>query len=80
VLWSWVPAPSDTEFHRNVVVTKNLVFVSTDQAVYAIDLVTHKPVWTWPTPGSISLSGDGYLFIVEGASESTGHLHAFKVY
>jgi outer membrane protein assembly factor BamB len=80
VLWSWVPDGSDTGFHRNVVVTRNLAFVSTDKAVYAIDLVSHKPVWSWPTPGSISISGDGYLFIVEGATQSNGHLHAFKVY
>jgi outer membrane protein assembly factor BamB len=80
VLWNWVPNPTDTEFHRNVVVTRNLAFVSTDKAVYAIDLVSHKPVWSWPTPGSISISGDGYLFIAEGAVQSNGRLHAFKVY
>ncbi len=79
ILWSWVPGVSDTEFHRNVVVTKNLAFVSTNAAVYAIDLVTRTPVWSYPVPGSIAISGDGTLVINQGARESTGKLHAFSL-
>ena len=79
VLWSWVPGTDDTAFHRNVVVTKNLAFVSTNRAVYAIDLVTHQPVWSYPAPGMLAVSGSGMLYIVEGAREPTGRLIAINL-
>ena len=79
ILWSWVPPVSDTHFHRNVVVTDNLVFVSTDRAIYAIDLATRQPVWSYPTPGMMAISGGGTLYIVEGAREPTGRLIAIAL-
>ena len=79
VLWSWVPQSPDLGFHRNVVVTDNLVFVSTDRAVYALDLTTHQPVWSYPTPGMLAISGGGTLYIVEGAREPTGRLIAIAL-
>lgn len=79
VLWSWVPPPSDLRFHRNVVVTDNLAFVSTDRAVYAIDLTIRQPVWSYPTPGMLAISGGGTLYIVEGAREPTGRLIAIAL-
>ena len=79
ILWSWVPPVSDVHFHRNVVVTDNLVFVSTDRAIYAIDLVTRQPVWSYPTPGMMAISGGGTLYIVEGAREPTGRLIAIAL-
>ncbi|MGO1068925.1 outer membrane protein assembly factor BamB family protein [Lysobacter sp. CA199] len=79
VLWSWVPGPEDIEFHRNVVVTKNLAFVSTNRAVYAIDLATHQPVWSYPAPGMLAVSGNGMLYIVEGARTTTGRLIAITL-
>lgn len=79
VLWSWVPPPSDTAFHRNIVVTDNLAFVSTNRAVYAIDLKTREPVWSYPVPGMLAISGGGTLYIVEGAREPTGRLIAIAL-
>ena len=79
ILWSWVPQPSDLSFHRNVVVTDNLVFVSTDRAVYAIDLTTRQPVWSYPAPGMLAISSGGTLYIVEGAREPTGRLIAIAL-
>lgn len=79
ILWSWVPGTADTEFHRNVVVTQNLAFVSTNRALYAIDLATHRPVWSSPTPGMVAISGSGIMYVVVGGSESTGQLLAFKL-
>lgn len=79
VLWSWVPQPSDTRFHRNVVVTDNLAFVSTDRAVYAIDLKAREPVWSYPAPGALAISGGGTLYIAEGTRESTGRLIAIDL-
>lgn len=79
VLWSWVPPASDQRFHRNVVVTDNLVFVSTDRAIYALDLATRQPVWSYPTPGMLAISGGGTLYIVEGARQPTGRLIAIAL-
>ena len=79
ILWSWVPQPSDVSFSRNVVVTDNLAFVSTNRAVYAIDLATRQPVWSYPVPGTLAISGGGTLYIVEGASEQTGRLIAIAL-
>ena len=79
VLWSWPGTATDAEFHRNVVVTNNLVFVSTDQAVHAVDLVTHQLVWSYPVPGMLALSASGTLYIVEGAREPTGRLIAIRL-
>lgn len=79
-LWSWVPtlADGDASFHRNVVATDNLVFVSTDRAVYAIDKATRKPVWRYGHPGALTLTRN-HLFIATGATESDGALHAIRV-
>lgn len=69
VLWSWVPGPEDLSFHRNVVVTDNLLFVSTDRAVYAIDLETRRPVWSYPVPGMLAISGGGTLYSWKARSQ-----------
>jgi outer membrane protein assembly factor BamB len=80
VLWSWAPSgQGDVEFHRNVVVTNNLAFVSTDRAVYAVDLVTRQAVWRHDQPGMLALSATGMLYIATGARESDGRLVAIKV-
>ena len=63
-LWSWIPEPTDISFQGNVVLTRNLAFVSTDKALYAIDLVTRQPVWSIPVPGNVAISGEGTLYLV----------------
>jgi len=79
ILWSW-PAPSiEGEFHRNIVVTDNLLFASTNSAVHAIDLQTRRPVWSYPAPGMLAISARKMLYIVEGAREPTGRLIAIKL-
>jgi len=62
VLWSWTPPAGET-FHRNTVVTDNLVFVSTDKAVYAISLSDHTMKWSYPMPGTLTLSSGFMLYI-----------------
>lgn len=80
ILWSWVaPSTEDTSFHRNVVVTKNLLFVSTNAHVYAIDLDSKEPVWSYDEPGMISISDNRILFLAPGFRESDGRLLAFDL-
>ena len=79
VLWSW-PLPSgNASFHRNLVVTRNLVFVSTDANVYAVDLSTHKDVWHYPQPGMLAISGNSVLYVATGATLSDGNLVAIRL-
>jgi len=79
ILWSWTPPAGNTSFHRNTVVTNNLVFVSTDANVYAIDLSTHQAVWQYAKPGMLAISGSSILYIVTGATLSDGNLVAIKL-
>ena len=46
-----------------MLLTQNLVFVSTDNATYAIDRTSHATVWTQPFPGKLTLSANGVLYI-----------------
>jgi len=69
LLWSWVPNETNADPFAtgyppaNVIVTDNLVFVSTTTRVYAVDLSTHAQVWSFPRPGRLALSRNGVLYI-----------------
>jgi outer membrane protein assembly factor BamB len=79
-IWSWAPTGNgDTSFHRNIVVTRNILFASTDRAVYALDLTTKVPVWSYPMPGMLAISADRTLYIATGAQASDGRLVAVKL-
>ncbi len=62
--WSWTPGQAaETSWGGEPVVTNNLIFVSTNLATYAIDMTTHKPVWSYPASGRLALSRSGILYI-----------------
>lgn len=62
--WSWTPPLSgETGFVSPPVVTKNLVFASTNLNTYAIDLRTRKVVWSYPAAGHLAISQNGVLYI-----------------
>jgi outer membrane protein assembly factor BamB len=64
LLWSWIPPLSgETSFFASPVVTKNLVIVSTNLNTYAIDLKSHKVVWSYPAAGYLAISQNGILYI-----------------
>jgi outer membrane protein assembly factor BamB len=64
LLWSWVPPlSSESSFYASPVVTKNLVFVSTNLNTYALDLKSHQVVWSYPAPGYLAISQNGILYI-----------------
>ncbi|GFE84355.1 hypothetical protein GCM10011487_63550 [Steroidobacter agaridevorans] len=80
IVWSWKPeGQGDSSFHRNIVVTRNLLFVSTDVAVYALDLETREVRWRYPQPGMLAISADRTLYIATGATASDGGLVAVKL-
>jgi outer membrane protein assembly factor BamB len=49
--------------------------VSTASTTYALDLTTHRPMWSYPAGGLLALSNQGILFI----ARSNGSLTAIKV-
>jgi hypothetical protein len=67
--WSWTPsettpAPFETGLPPgNIIVTNNLVLVSTQTNVYAIDIATRAKVWSFPRGGRIAISRNGILYI-----------------
>jgi PQQ-like domain/Putative Ig domain len=64
LLWSWVPPQAgDTSFVSEVLLTNNMAFVSTNLAVYGIDLTTHATVFSYPFIGRLALSRNGILYI-----------------
>ena len=75
LIWSWVPQQAgDVAFISEVLLTKNLAFVSTNLATYAIDLTTHLAVWSVPLVGKLLLSSNGVLYI-----QAANEISAFNV-
>lgn len=48
----------------DVIVSRNLAFVSGGEMTFAIDLATHKVVWSYPRGGTLAVSSNGVLYIV----------------
>lgn len=75
-LWAWLPDEASTdpfqinygEQIRNIIVTDNLVFVSTVTQVYAINAATRQTVWTFAKPGRLALSPNGVLYVSTSAA------------
>jgi hypothetical protein len=65
LLWSWAAPASNviTQWQSDVLLTDNLVFVSTDSATYAIDLTTHQAAWTLHYPGRFAISDRGVFYL-----------------
>lgn len=64
LLWRWpLDTALDEHFGGDLIVTENLLFVGGRNNTYAIDLVSHKAVWTYRMGGSLALSRHGVLYI-----------------
>jgi hypothetical protein len=82
LLWHWAAqAAGDTEFISEVLLTQNLVIVSTNLSTYAIDRTTHHAAWSYPAAGSLALSASAILYIAGyGTYGSTALLTAINVH
>lgn len=64
LLWSWAPPLQfESIWLGNLVVTNNLLFVSTNKATHAIDLSTHQSVWNHAATGKLALSSNSVLYV-----------------
>lgn len=76
LLWSWRPPdPLEIVPVGNLVLTENLLFLSTDVATYAIDLGSHQAVWSTPRTGKLAMSSNRVLYIVT----ATGTIEAITL-
>jgi outer membrane protein assembly factor BamB len=64
--------PEGSPFISDMVVTNNLIFLSTNAHTYAVDLDTHLPVWSTPRSGSLAVSSNLVLYITTSGSPSEG--------
>ncbi|HEX8849774.1 MAG TPA: Ig-like domain-containing protein [Gemmatimonadaceae bacterium] len=60
-LWSWMPP--EGRVTGPIVATDNVLFVTTSANTYAIDIASHRQVWSYPAAGALALSSQGILFI-----------------
>jgi PQQ-like domain/Bacterial Ig-like domain (group 2) len=62
-LWSWIPP--EGRVAGQTVATRNLLFVSTSENVYAVDLGARRHTWSHPAGGHLSLAGEGILLVAQ---------------
>jgi hypothetical protein len=60
----WTVSLLEGGTYSNVIVTRNLAFVSSDSSTRAIDLAAQKVVWTYPMGGSLAISASGVLYVL----------------
>jgi hypothetical protein len=74
LVWSWIPPTSGAaKFASEVLVTNNVLFVSTTDAAYGVEIASKRLLWSWPRPGRFALSRNGVLYLFEA-----GHLTAIN--
>jgi outer membrane protein assembly factor BamB len=74
MLWEWWPAGGGV-LRGTMVATDSILFVQSEDTTYAIDLASHKSVWSYPVSGPLALSEDK-VFV----SGDDGTLSAFTIY
>lgn len=88
VSWSWSPQAIDAQVRTtgNIMLTRNLVFISTegnggDSYVWAIDRATRLPAWRYPGGGYVIMSGGRTIFVLTGPGNGRPPelLRAFRV-
>jgi len=71
----WLFPGSASSMNPRMIVSANLVFVSSSSATVAVDRATHQVVWTYPFGGELALSERGVLYIASPA----GNLYAINL-
>jgi hypothetical protein len=67
-LWTW-PLPASGAPVGTMIATSNLLFVSATSSTsssgitYAVDLASHRRVWSYPLSGQLAIGANGVLYI-----------------
>lgn len=64
-LWAWQPSGDTLTDH--MIVTRNVLFVAGENNTYAINLLTHHLVWSYPVGGQLAISNNT-LYIISDDS------------
>lgn len=86
ILWTWTAPVADNQTRtlNNVVATRNMVFVSTEDAatgrslLWAIDAKTGQTAWRQEEGGYIVMSGNRTLYVVSRRGTTMDHVRAFR--
>ncbi len=62
--WSWPIPGAVTYFRQQVLVVGTHAFVTSPDAVHAIELATREQVWSYPATGKLAISENGILYIL----------------
>jgi uncharacterized protein YjdB len=65
LLWVWIP-PGGQQPQGTMIVTRNMLFVSTGSHTYGIDIAARLMTWSYNRGGQLALGRDGILFIAGG--------------
>jgi len=69
-LWTW-PLPDGATPVGTMIATSNLLFVSTSRmgigATYALDIASHRKVWSYPLSGYLAIGANGVLYIANNS-------------
>lgn len=88
VQWTWTPPATDAQLRTvgNVMLTRNLVFLSTEAAngtsfVWAIDRASRQVVWRYPGGGYVIMSGSRTIYVLSGPGNGrpSDVLKAFRI-
>ena len=60
----WTSSELANHRFEQVIITRNLAFVSSPTQTLAVDLNSHKVVWTYPAGGSLAISSRGVLYML----------------
>ena len=62
LFWTWSP-PAGERLADNMVVTETLLFITSYDNTYAVDLNTHEAVWVFNNAGTLAIGNEGALII-----------------
>lgn len=62
---AWIWDSPTNQYVESMFATDNLLFVSTIDGTYVVDLAARQTVWTYPAGGALTLTRDGVLVITQ---------------
>ncbi len=72
--WSWIAGTSSEDhISGTMIISNNLLFCSTENATYALDISTQEVVWQTAEVGQLAIGGYGNLYIANPDGKLTSY-------